>query len=104
MSATVNVNNLTVVHKDSSGIVSGFPDVCKTPSPAGPVPIPYPNLAKSQDTTQGSQTVTMEGIAIHRFENGKMVEHWGNEDDLGLMQQLGVILGDHVQVVFGNIV
>ena len=25
------------------------PDVCKTPSPAGPVPIPYPNIA------QGSQ-------------------------------------------------
>ncbi|MEE9318978.1 MAG: DUF4150 domain-containing protein [Granulosicoccus sp.] len=22
-----------------------FPDVCKTPSPAGPVPIPYPNIA-----------------------------------------------------------
>ena len=22
-----------------------FPDVCKTPSPGGPVPIPYPNIA-----------------------------------------------------------
>lgn len=22
----------------------GFPDVCLTPSPAGPVPIPYPNI------------------------------------------------------------
>lgn len=26
---------------------STVPDVCKTPSPAGPVPIPYPNLATS---------------------------------------------------------
>lgn len=23
-----------------------FPDVCKTPSPAGPVPIPYPNIGQ----------------------------------------------------------
>ncbi|MES2127118.1 MAG: DUF4150 domain-containing protein [Pseudomonadota bacterium] len=24
-----------------------IPDVCKTPTPAGPVPLPYPNLAQS---------------------------------------------------------
>jgi len=24
--------------------VRGFPDVCKTPSPSGPVPIPYPSI------------------------------------------------------------
>jgi hypothetical protein len=28
------------------------------------VPIPYPNIAKSADTTQGSQTVTMDGNPI----------------------------------------
>ena len=28
-----------------SGMHFGFPDVCLTPTPAGPVPIPYPNLA-----------------------------------------------------------
>ena len=28
---------------------------------------------------------------ILRFANGKVVEHWGNQDDLGMMQQLGVI-------------
>jgi carboxyl-terminal processing protease len=27
------------------GMNLGFPDVCNTPTPAGPVPIPYPNLA-----------------------------------------------------------
>jgi hypothetical protein len=25
--------------------VPAFPDVCKTPMPSGPVPIPYPNIA-----------------------------------------------------------
>ncbi|HHH10870.1 MAG TPA: DUF4150 domain-containing protein [Sorangium sp.] len=27
------------------GMDMGFPDVCLTPTPAGPVPIPYPNIA-----------------------------------------------------------
>jgi hypothetical protein len=64
MPATLNVNMLTVVHQGSSGQVMGFPDVCKTPSPAGPVPIPYPNIAMSSDTSQGSKTVTVDGNPI----------------------------------------
>jgi Domain of unknown function (DUF4150) len=27
------------------GMDLGFPDVCLTPTPAGPIPIPYPNIA-----------------------------------------------------------
>jgi hypothetical protein len=61
MPSKVNVNNRTVVHKASSGIATAFPDVCKTPSPAGPVPIPYPNVAQSSDTANGSKTVSEEG-------------------------------------------
>ena len=30
---------------NGGGQCACFPDVCKTPSPAGPVPIPYPNIA-----------------------------------------------------------
>ncbi|MFF2842251.1 ester cyclase [Paenarthrobacter sp. NPDC057981] len=30
-------------------------------------------------------------VAIHRIEGGMIVEHWSDRDDLGLMQQLGVI-------------
>ena len=32
---------------------------------------------------------TTTGIHIFRIADGKIVEHWGNSDDLGLMQQLG---------------
>lgn len=64
MPATVNVNSLTVVHKDSGGISICFPDVCKTPSPAGPIPIPYPNIAKSADTDKGSSSVKVDGNPI----------------------------------------
>jgi hypothetical protein len=61
MPVTVGVNNMSVVHQDSMGITTAFPDVCKTPSPAGPVPIPYPNMAQSSDTAQGASTVKCDG-------------------------------------------
>jgi steroid delta-isomerase-like uncharacterized protein len=33
----------------------------------------------------------MTAVAIHRIADGKIAEHWSNTDELGLMQQLGVI-------------
>ncbi|HTV19235.1 MAG TPA: DUF4150 domain-containing protein [Polyangiaceae bacterium] len=62
MPATVNVNDLTVVHKTSGGTVQIFPDICKTLP--GPAPIPYPNVAFSLDTAQGSTTVTCDGHPV----------------------------------------
>jgi steroid delta-isomerase-like uncharacterized protein len=35
--------------------------------------------------------VEVTGIDITRFSDGKMVEHWANTDDLGMMQQLGAV-------------
>ena len=64
MPAKVNVNMRTVVHAGSNGIASAFPDVCKTPTPGGPVPIPYPNISQSSDTSKGSSTVKMDGNPI----------------------------------------
>ena len=64
MPASVGVNNLSVVHQSSSGVTTAFPDVCKTPSPAGPVPIPYPNVAMSSDTDKGSKKVKCDGNPI----------------------------------------
>lgn len=64
MGATANVNARTVVHASSGGIATAFPDVCKTPSPAGPIPIPYPNIAQSSNTAQGSTTVKIDGNPI----------------------------------------
>jgi steroid delta-isomerase-like uncharacterized protein len=34
---------------------------------------------------------TATSIDIVRFAGGKGVEHWGNSDDLGMLQQLGII-------------
>ncbi|EYF06838.1 DUF4150 domain-containing protein [Chondromyces apiculatus] len=64
MGVTVGVNNMSVVHKDSGGVSPCFPDVCKTPSPAGPVPIPYPNIARSSDTAKGTKKVKCDGNPV----------------------------------------
>lgn len=61
MPVTVGVNSMSVVHQGSNGITQAFPDVCLTPSPAGPVPIPYPNIAQSSDTADGTSTVLSDG-------------------------------------------
>ncbi len=61
MSQTTFCNSRGIAHKGSGGTSTVFPDVCKTPTPGGPVPIPYPNLGKSADTTSGPTTVKVDG-------------------------------------------
>ena len=39
------------------------------------------------------KSVRMSGVHIVRIQDGRIAEHWGNNDDLGLMRQIGVIPG-----------
>ena len=72
MPVTININNLTLCHKGSNGISTAtIPDVCKTPSPGGPVPIPYPNIAMSSDLMKGTTTIKADG--------GMMCANFGSE-------------------------
>jgi len=65
MPVTVGADNLSVVHMSSNGVTIAFPDVCKTPAPPAPfVPIPYPNIAQSTDTAQGTKKVKCDGNPI----------------------------------------
>ena len=64
MGITVNANMMSIVHQGSSGISPSFPDPCKTPTPGGPVPIPYPNVAQSSDSSKGSKTVKIDGKEV----------------------------------------
>jgi hypothetical protein len=61
MAQTTFADTLGIVHKGSNGMSMVMPDVCQTPSPAGPVPIPYPNIGQSSDTTGGPTSVTTDG-------------------------------------------
>lgn len=61
MAQTTFANSRGIVHKGSGGMSMVFPDVCKTPTPGGPVPIPYPNTGQASDTADGPSTVTCDG-------------------------------------------
>lgn len=37
------------------------------------------------------RTGKMTGVTFNRLADGRIVERWGNSDDLGLLQQLGII-------------
>jgi hypothetical protein len=77
MPSNIIVNNMTTQHKLSTGITAAFPDVCKTPTPAGPVPIPYPNIANSimaskkvsKRVKDNKQNVVVKG-ASYMLSNG----------------------------------
>jgi len=62
MANDVGVNSQSVVTKKSKGIIANGPDVCKTPSPGGPVPIPYPNISKSGDLDKGTKSVKVNDV------------------------------------------
>ncbi|MCW8876491.1 MAG: DUF4150 domain-containing protein [Kangiellaceae bacterium] len=57
MGQTTFANTRGIAHQGSGGMSPVFPDVCKTPTPGGPVPIPYPNIGKSSDTSKGPKSV-----------------------------------------------
>ncbi len=46
---------------------------------------------KFMDIPPTGKHVSFTGIYIARIENGKIVEHWGEEDGVSLMQQLGAL-------------
>ncbi len=72
MAVTININGLTLAHRGSNGTaIATLPDVCKTPAPGGPIPLPYPNIAVSADIAKGTKTVT--------FDGGKMAAHQASE-------------------------
>ena len=61
MGQTTFANSRGIAHKGSGGQSIVFPDVCKTPTPGGPVPIPYPNIGMSSNTSKGPKKVKTDG-------------------------------------------
>jgi hypothetical protein len=87
-------NSLKIEKKGSKEMTTVPPDVCETPSPpAGPVPIPYPNIAKSSDTSSGSKTVKTEGKMIpvkDDFEESVGDEPGTSDDksEIGVLEEI----------------
>jgi predicted ester cyclase len=49
------------------------------------------HLGEFQGLPPTGKQIRLSIMHIDRVENGKIVEHWGQGDALGLMQQLGII-------------
>ncbi len=88
MPVTIKVNGVvnSLVHKGSNGISTAtIPDVCKTPTPGGPVPIPYPNISQSATLAKGTTTVKADG--------GNMIAIKGSEFSISSGDEAGTVGG-----------
>ncbi len=75
----VYANGRSVTHKGDGQVnTCAVPDVCKTPSPGGPVPIPYVNVARDGDLAQGSNSVSIEGNPV-ALKNSNLSTSSGDE-------------------------
>lgn len=68
------------------GMALGFPDVCLTPTPAGPLPIPYPNMATGATTNPMTTALTVLTDAM---------------PSLNQMSQTMISMGDNAGVNMG---
>ncbi len=62
----------------AAGLALGFPDVCKTPSPAGPIPIPYPNTGQLTTADGVIDKVLVESKEVV-VESSKLPNSQGDE-------------------------
>jgi len=82
LSTTVQVNDTnTLAHKGSNGLAkSTIPDVCKTPSPGGPIPIPYPIIiSMTSDLSGGTTTVKVDGGNMAAIKGCELTKCSGDE-------------------------
>jgi hypothetical protein len=67
---SVFANSRSILHKgDGNTHVAAPPDVCKTPSPGGPIPVPYVNTASDSNLSKGAKKVKIEGNAAAKADS-----------------------------------
>jgi hypothetical protein len=75
----VFANGRSILHAgDGLKHTAAAPDVCKTPSPGGPVPVPYVNVASNSDLAKGSTSVHIEGNSV-ALANSNLSTSMGDE-------------------------
>lgn len=86
MPTHITVNNLGLTYKGTIGMsIATLPDVCKTPTPGGPVPMPYPNFADQGTLRSGTTTVFAKG--------GKMIAVKGSQYGMSTGDEAGTVGG-----------
>ncbi len=86
MPSHIVVNGLGLTYKGTIGLsIATIPDVCKTPSPGGPIPLPYPNIANQGTLKDGTTTVFAKG--------GKMIAIKGSQYGMSSGDEPGTVGG-----------
>ncbi|CDX29150.1 conserved hypothetical protein [Mesorhizobium sp. ORS 3359] len=86
MPTHIVVNSLGLTYKGTIGVsIATIPDVCKTPSPGGPIPLPYPNIANQSTLKDGTTTVFAKG--------GKMIAIKGSQYGMSSGDEPGTVGG-----------
>lgn len=78
MAQTTFANGRGIAHQGSGGMSAVFPDVCKTQVGNAVVPIPYPNIGRSSDTSDGPTSVSFDG-KMPMVKGAKYAKSTGDE-------------------------
>jgi len=74
------------------GMDMGFPDVCLTPTPVGPVPIPYPNIAAGPMAVPAAYNVLFMGTPAHNMGSTVPMTN-GDNAGVALGVASGLVMG-----------
>ena len=78
----------------AGGMNMGSPDVCNTPTPAGPVPIPYPNISTGTTANPATTTLTVLTDGMPSFILTTMIPtSQGDEAGVNLGVVSGMVMG-----------
>jgi len=80
------------------GMDTGFPDVCLTPTPAGPIPIPYPNIAMGPMGVPAAYTVLFCATPAHNVSTTIPLTN-GDNPGVALGVASGMVMGPSRHVV-----
>ena len=80
MADSVFINGRSAIHAGSPGQSMAFPDVnlCPPTPPAGPIPMPLPNIAKAADLQGGAGSVVIGGNPMGK-QSSFFAKSTGNE-------------------------
>jgi hypothetical protein len=88
------------------GMHFAFPDVCNTPSPVGPIPIPYPNMATglTANPATACKKIYLSCMPAHNLATQVPISQ-GDNAGVGLGVASGTVMGPakHMMGSFGVI-
>ena len=80
------------VNTNMCGLHFAFPDVCNTPTPAGPIPIPYPNLALPMTAIPNQFKVLVMAMPAHNLGTTVPMSN-GDNPGVAVNPMSGMVMG-----------